>query len=115
MFDLLTIRCKYSENGCEETLTISDINDHEKSCRFSKGKRKSRSYNKMKLHDVSWQYSKRGRLREMYENLSDFCKSNNEEVKDVLFSMLTTTLFDKGKAELAKKSTVCGQNRLKMF
>lgn len=50
----------------------------------------------------------------MYENLSDFCESNNEEVEDVLFSMLTT-LFDEGKAELAKKSTLCGQNRLKMF
>ena len=25
MFDLLTIRCKYSENGCEETLKISDM------------------------------------------------------------------------------------------
>ena len=51
----------------------------------------------------------------MYENLSDFCESNNEDVEDDLFSMLTTTLFDKGKAELPKKSTVCGQNRLKMF
>jgi len=40
MFDLLQICCKYSENGCEETLKISDINDHDKSCRFSKGKRK---------------------------------------------------------------------------
>lgn len=55
----------------------------------------------MKLYDVSRQYSKHGRLKEMYENLSDFCESNNEELEDVLFSMLTT-LFDKGKAELAK-------------
>ena len=100
MFDLLTIRCKCSLNGCEETLKISDINDHEKSCRFSRGKRKRGSYNKMKLYDVSRQ----GRLREMNENLSDFCESNNEEVEDVLFSMLTTTLFDKGKAELISRT-----------
>ena len=39
----------------------------------------------------------------MYENLSDFSELDNEEVEDVLFSMLTTTLFDKTKAELAKK------------
>jgi len=51
----------------------------------------------------------------MYENLSDFYESNNEDIEDVLFTMLTTALFDKGKAELAKKSTVCGQNKLKMF
>lgn len=51
----------------------------------------------MKLYDVSQQYSKHGRLKEM----SDFCESNDEELEDVLFSMLTT-LFDKGKAELAK-------------
>ena len=38
----------------------------------------------------------------MYDNLSDFCESNNEEIQDVLFSMLTTTLFDKGKGELEK-------------
>ena len=42
-------------------------------------------------------------LREMYENLSDFYESNNEDVEDVLFTILTTALFDKGKAELAKK------------
>ena len=58
MFDLLTIHCKYLENGCEETLKISDINDHEKSCRFSKGKRKRGSYNEMKLYDAPRQYSK---------------------------------------------------------
>ena len=56
----------------------------------------------MKLYDVSRQYSKRGRLKEMYENLSDFSELDNEEVEDVLFSMLTT-FFDKTKAELAKK------------
>ena len=43
MFDLLTIHCKYSEDGCEETLKISDVNDNQKSSRFSKGKRKRRS------------------------------------------------------------------------
>ena len=55
----------------------------------------------MNLYDVSRQDAKHGRLKEMYENLSDFCETHNEEA-DVLFSMLTTTLFDKGKAELAK-------------
>ena len=63
MFDLLTIHCKYSEDGCGETLNISDVSDHQKSCQFSKGKRNRGSYNKMKLYYVSQQYSKRGRKR----------------------------------------------------
>ena len=94
MFDLLTLRCKYSENGCEETLKISDIY-------LMIMKRVAGFQREEKEGEL--QYSKRGRLKEMYENLSDFCESNNEEVEDVLFSMLTTTLFDKGKAKLAKK------------
>ena len=56
----------------------------------------------MKLYDVSRQYAKNGRLKEIYENLSDVCESHNEEAEDVFFPMLKTTLFDKGKAELAK-------------
>ena len=43
------------------------------------------------------------------------CESNNEEVEDVLFAKLTTTLFHKGKDELVKTLTVCRQNKLKMF
>ena len=39
----------------------------------------------------------------MFNNLSEFCESHNEDAEDVLFSMLTTTLNDKGKRELAKK------------
>ena len=37
VFDLLTISCKYSENGCEEKLHINEIHDHEKACKFSEG------------------------------------------------------------------------------
>lgn len=54
----------------------------------------------MKLYDVSSQYRKRGRLRDMYTALSE---TNNEIAEDVLFSMLSTTLKDNGKTALAKK------------
>ena len=57
----------------------------------------------MKLYSVSNQYRKHGRLKGMYTALSDFCQTNNKNAEDVLFSMLSTTLQDNGKAELAKK------------
>ena len=103
IFDMLTLHCKYSENGCEEKLTVNEIAECEKSCRFSKRKLKRGAYNKTKVFDISRQYSKRGRLRNMSYNLSESCQSHNEDAEDVLFSMLTTTLHDKGKTELAKK------------
>ena len=115
IFDMLTLHCKYSENGCEEKLTVNEIAEHEKSCRFSKRKLKRGAYNKTKLFDISRQYSKRGRLRNMFYNLSEFCQSHNEDAEDVLFSMLTMTLHDKGKTEWAKKVSICGPSRLIMI
>lgn len=70
VFDLLTISCKYSENGCTEKLKIGQFYDHENACKFEKGKKKRGSYKKVKLYDVSNQYYKRGRLRGMYRALS---------------------------------------------
>lgn len=35
--------------------------------------------------------------------MSDFCETNTENAEDVLFSMLSNTLKDNGKPELAKK------------
>lgn len=40
VFDLLTISCKYSENGCTEKLKIGQFYDHENACKFEKGKKK---------------------------------------------------------------------------
>lgn len=98
-FDLLTLGCKYTENGCEEKVKIHHSADDEKSCWCSKGKQEG-PYNKMKPYD---DYPKHGRRKDMLINWSDFCESHSEDAEDVLFSMLITTLTGKGKTELAKK------------
>lgn len=103
VFELLTCRCIYSDNGCTETLKLSELNNHESSCKFSKGKIKKKGpYKKVKLFDVSRQYAKRRRLSDIFDNLKSFCDLNNEN-EDVLFSMLSVTLHDSGKTELAHK------------
>lgn len=103
VFELLTCRCIYSDNGCTETLKLSELNNHESSCKFSKGKiKKWGPYKKVKLFDVSRQYAKRRRLSDIFDNLKSFCDLNNEN-EDVLFSMLSVTLHDSGKTELAHK------------
>ena len=38
VFDLLTICCTYSENGCTQKLKINQIHHHEETCKFRKGK-----------------------------------------------------------------------------
>lgn len=103
VFNLLTISCKYSENGCEEKLKINQTYDCKKACKVAKVKKKRVPYQKVKLYDVVDQCHKRGRLRGMYPALSDVCHTNNENAEGVLFSILMTTLQDNGKAELAKK------------
>lgn len=104
VFELLTVKCKYSCNGCTEVIKASLLTEHEAHCKFSHIKHKKRgSYNKVKLYDISRQYAKRRRLLPMFSMLDEFCDLNNENTEDVLFSMLATTLYDNGKKELANK------------
>lgn len=104
VFELLTVKCKYSCNGCTEVIKTSLLTEHEAHCKFSHIKHKKRgSYNKVKLYDISRQYAKRRRLLPMFSMLDEFCDLNNENTEDVLFSMLATTLYDNGKKELANK------------
>ncbi|CAH3029727.1 unnamed protein product [Porites evermanni] len=104
VFELLTVKCKYSCNGCTEVTKASLLTEHEAHCKFSHIKHKKRGpYNKVKLYDISRQYAKRRRLLPMFSMLDEFCDLNNENTEDVLFSMLATTLYDNGKKELANK------------
>jgi len=104
IFELLKVECKYSCHGCTEVIEASQLTEQEARCKFSKIKHKKRGpYNKVKLYDISRQYTKRGRLASMFSMLNEFCDSNNENAEDVLFSMLATMLHDNSKKELAKK------------
>lgn len=99
IFELLTCRCIYADNGCTETLKLSGLNNHESSCNKIK---KRGPYKKVKLLDVSRRYAKQQRLSEIFDNLKSFCDLNNEN-DDVLFSMLSQTLHNNCKSELAHK------------
>jgi len=104
VFELLTMKCKYSCNGCTEVVKASLLTEHEAHSKFSHIKHKKREpYNKVKLYNISRQYAKHNRLLSMFSMLDEFCDLNNENTEDVLFSMLATMLYDNGKKELAKK------------
>ena len=85
VFDLLTICCTYTENGCTQKLKINQIHDDEKTCKFRNGNKKTGPYKKVELYDVSSQHCKPGRLKDMYAALSDFCKAKNEMLKMFYF------------------------------
>lgn len=89
--------CKNSDNWCKEKLKIHQIYDHENTCKFGKQKRKRGSYRETKLYHVSNQHGKRGRLKDMYTALSDFCETSNENSEAVIFLM--RSLKDNGKPE----------------
>ena len=84
VFELLVVKCKYSDNGCTAAIKGSQLTKHETQWKFSKLKHKKRGpYNKVKLYDISCHCAKHGRLEPMFSMLN--LDLNNRNSEDVLF------------------------------
>ena len=69
------------------------LKEHEKDCEFKL--RKSSGTSKKPWSSFNRQYLKRKRLKKVIESVNAFCEENNEDVDDVLFSMLYIHMHDK--------------------
>ena len=103
LFDILQVKCPYSENGCSELSTVYSVNHHSNLCQFqhkndhaSRQGRKGISFNnKVPLFSASRKYVKQKRVSSLLKTTDEFCKSHKEDKTDVLFFMLRQNLEDK--------------------
>ena len=95
LFDILQVKCA---NGCDKLCTITQLSEHESTCKYCKNGKKNRKgsfyNNKIQLYSLNRHYVKQTRLVSLLETTDDFCKTHKEDKSDVLFFMLRQHLED---------------------
>ena len=111
VFDVLHVKCKFVDKGCQETLLIKDLVPHEVNCKYGKYReallrkpstlKRGPSLNKTPLHEADRKYVRQKRLKPLMDYVTSFCEQKIESKIDVLYFLLYCELGTLNKSRKA--------------